>query len=139
MDRERRDALCKELSSFAEDRYLHQTSVRTSRDEPVSFFDDLPEALAAARDNPRYRAAVWRVHFHVPIFLSEFRGIGTTQHTIRECLEASGLHPQLAHFEVETYAWSVLPPPLQCPELAEGIAREMHWLREEIRSMTSDG
>ena len=33
----------------------------------------------------------------------------------------------MTHFEVETYAWSVLPESLQVPQIAEGIAREMTW------------
>ena len=33
------------------------------------------------------------------------------------------------HFEVETYAWGVLPPELQQPDLAAGIADEMAWFR----------
>ena len=33
------------LASFAEDRYLHQTSVRAGCDGAMQFFEDLPQAL----------------------------------------------------------------------------------------------
>ncbi len=69
----------------------------------------------------------WRVHFHVPIYLERFGPLRTTQDDIRKCLQAVGQHPDLRHFEVETYAWSVLPRELQQAELADGIALEMQW------------
>ena len=70
------------------------------------------------------------MHFHVPIYLEQFNLIGTTQQEIQKCLEAAHLHPELSHFEVETYAWGVLPEELQRDELADGIAQEMSWLRD---------
>ena len=36
------------------------------------------------------------------------------------------------HFEVETYAWNVLPPELQRDSLADGIADELKWVREQL-------
>jgi hypothetical protein len=51
----------------------------------------------------------------------------TTQPDIGECLAALG--EDTRHFEVETYAWSVLPRALQTADLADGIAQELRWLR----------
>jgi hypothetical protein len=34
------------------------------------------------------------------------------------------------HYEVETYAWGVLPAALQSPSLAAGIARELQFFKE---------
>ena len=124
------DALLKVLTSFGEDRYLHQTTVQTDPRTDVRFFDDLPAALAETESEPQIRQGKWRVHFHVPIYLDQFRGIRTTRDDIRQCLKATNLHPDLTHFEVETYAWSVLPMEMQCVELADGIAQEMSWLQE---------
>ena len=44
------------------------------------------------------------------------------------------------HFEVETYAWNVLPEPLQPTDLAIGIARELQWLHQQcvIRSLLTE-
>ena len=113
------------LASFAEDRYLHQTSIRSASDGEVRFFEDLPLALCEAPTSGQ-----WRVHFHVPIYLERFGPLRTTQDDIRRCLQAVGQHPDLRHFEVETYAWSVLPRELQQAELADGIALEMQWFAD---------
>jgi len=42
-------------------------------------------------------------------------------------VQAADQHPDLRHFEVETYAWSVLPAELRQQELADGIAAELLW------------
>ncbi len=127
-DREQNRVLAEQLASFAEDRYLHQATLKRGIGEEVEFFDDLSEALAAARTNDDYFRGTWRVHFHVPIYLEQFGAIGTTRHHIGRCLQALESYGNLTHFEVETYAWGVLPAALQHPELADGIAQEMQWL-----------
>jgi hypothetical protein len=111
-----------QLAGFAEDRYLHQTVVRDAGGE--TFYEDLPLALQAGRDGE------WRVHFHVPIYLESFGLLNATQQDIRECLDAVAEYSDVRHFEVETYAWGVLPPELRQPELAAGIAQEMQWFRD---------
>jgi hypothetical protein len=111
-----------QLSQFAEDRYLHQTVVR--RDGEDVFYEDLQPALAAESGDPR---GEWRVHFHVPIYLNEFGRLRSTQEQIAQCLAAARRHTSCKHFEVETYAWGVLPPELKQPELAAGIAEELQW------------
>lgn len=113
-----------QLAAFAEDRYLHQTVVRDAAGR-ARFFEDLPQALAAAGD-PDIDAGRWRVHFHVPLFLERFGLLDTTQNDITACLKAlaPGENPDL---EVETYAWGVLPEHLRPANLADGIAREMEW------------
>jgi hypothetical protein len=115
-----------QLRQFSEPRYLHQTTVRQA-DGTVRLFDDLGDALAAAGDNPPRQP--WRVHFHVPIHIGRFEHLVTTQPDIGECLAALG--EDTCHFEVETYAWSVLPRALQTADLADGIAQELRWLREQ--------
>ena len=120
------------LGQFAEDRYLHQTTVRPSPDSPVHFFEDLGLALQQAQRDPQLRQGQWRVHFHVPIYLDSFNEIGTTQRDILHCLDATRGHADLQHFEVETYAWGVLPATLQRADLADGIADEMKWLAQAV-------
>jgi hypothetical protein len=39
------------------------------------------------------------------------------------------------HWEVETYAWNVLPKELQVPDLAEGIAKELLWVKEQAAKL----
>ncbi len=112
----------KQLASFAEDRYLHQTVV--SRGGEEVFYEDLRVALDAESADPR---GEWRVHFHVPIYLTEFGRLFSTQEQIGECLAAIRRHSACQHFEVETYAWGVLPPELKQPDLASGIVEELRW------------
>jgi hypothetical protein len=122
----RREAI-KQISEFAEDRYLHQTVVR--RDGEDVFYEDLQLALDAESDDPR---GEWRVHFHVPIYLSEFGRLRSTQEQIAQALTAAQEHSNCRHYEVETYAWGVLPPELKHSELADGIAEELKWFETLI-------
>jgi hypothetical protein len=115
----------KQLAQFAEDRYLHQTVVQKDADNV--FYEDLSLALAAHTRDPRGQ---WRVHFHVPIYLKEFGRLHSTQEQIAECLAAARRHTTCQHYEVETYAWGVLPADLKQPELAAGIAEELRWFEE---------
>ena len=73
------------------------------------------------------RRGEWRVHFHVPIYLNEFGQLRATQDQIGQCLRRGQAAHQLQHYEVETYAWGVLPPELKQPDLAAGIAEELKW------------
>ena len=50
------------------------------------------------------------------------------------CLDAIRPEDGLHHFEVETYAWGVLPPELQRAHLSDGIAEEMEWVRSQAGS-----
>ena len=112
----------RQLASFAEDRYLHQTVVRRGGDD--FFYEDLGLALEAEGADPR---GEWRVHFHVPVYLREFGRLYSTQEQIAQCLSAARRYTTCRHFEVETYAWGVLPAELRQPELAAGIAEELKW------------
>ena len=81
----------------------------------------------------------WRVHFHVPVYLERFDLLGASQEAIRECLREAAAHGTTTHFEVETYAWGVLPPELRQPDLAAGIADEMRWFRAAWASASASG
>jgi hypothetical protein len=124
----RRDALG-ELAAFAEGRYLHQTTVLpTGHDSGggVEFFEDLPDALSAAADSPGLMGGSWRTHFHVPVFLDRIGGqLLTTSDQIGPAIEAARRLHDTRHFEVETYAWGVLPAELRAASLADGIAHEL--------------
>jgi hypothetical protein len=134
-DENQRGQTIEQLSQFAEDRYLHQTVVR--QDGAERFFEDLPLALAAA-SRPPAAPGPWRIHFHVPIYLDRFGNLETTQGDILRCLEAARDLSRVNHFEVETYAWTVLPPELQQRRLADGIAAEMHWFDGALTSIVAD-
>jgi len=115
------------LERFHEERYLHQTCVRSPSGE-VTFFEDLPGALA------RTPAAgeEWRTHFHVPVYLESLGDLGTTRGDILACMDACaelGIDPM---WEVETYAWGVLPDGYRVDAQADGIARELAWTRDRL-------
>lgn len=128
----RADAIA-QLTAFAEDRYLHQTMVRQAPDAEPVFYEDLPLALREI-ENPSALTSEWRIHFHVPIYLTEFGSLGASQQAIVECLAEIGESHETGHFEVETYAWGVLPESLQHDDLASGIAAEMRWLQEQLQT-----
>jgi hypothetical protein len=121
-----RQAAFDQLAGFDEPRYMHQTVVRERGGGPTQFFDDLPLALAQAGD-PEALTSQWRVHFHVPVYVEEFGHLRATQADIRQCLAVVGNYSDVQHFEVETYAWGVLPAALKQPTLSAGIAAEMEW------------
>lgn len=125
---ERRGPALDRLRTFAEDRYLHQTTVLDGRGA-LRFFEDLPGALAGAEREPSLLAASWRTHFHVPLFVSEVGDLRTTADEIAPAIAAARALHDTRHFEVETYAWGVLPEGLRAGSLAEGIAREMLHVR----------
>ena len=113
----------KQLQSFHEPKYLHQTSIR--KDDHTLFYEDLIDAIEA--QDPSF---VWRSHFHVPIYLEKMDLLRPTQNEIIEGIKAIKEHTDCNTFEIETYAWGVLPKQLQVPDLAEGIAAELKWFKE---------
>ncbi|MEM6392232.1 MAG: metabolite traffic protein EboE [Planctomycetota bacterium] len=119
------------LDRFAEPRYLHQTSVRRHGGEVVRYLD-LPDALRD--EDTAGQSRQWRTHFHVPVYAESLGVLGTTRNEIDRCFSAIQPGDGVQHFEVETYAWGVLPEEHQVDELAEGIARELAWTGERLRA-----
>jgi len=114
-----------QLTEFAEDRYLHQTTVQKADAEPV-FFEDLPLALQSVSET-RVASGLWRIHFHIPVYLSSFGCLNASQQDIVDCVSSIREFSDVQHFEVETYAWNVLPPDLKQDDLAIGISDELQW------------
>ena len=122
---------------FVERRFLHQTVVQKARrhegtEARRAFYPDLPDALASIT-NGELPCGEWRTHFHVPVFLDRIGPLKTTRVEIAEALRAARELSNCRHFEVETYAWEVLPSELRVDILAEGIARELTWVRDLAR------
>ncbi|MEO8309854.1 MAG: metabolite traffic protein EboE [Caldimonas sp.] len=118
------------LERFDDPVYLHQV-VQRGPDGIVRFVD-LPEALASLGGATADRE--WRVHFHVPIFLDRLAPFASTQSFIREVLAIQRARPVSKHLEVETYTWGVLPEPFRSGTVDEAVARELAWVRTELRS-----
>jgi len=114
-----------ELMRFVEPRYLHQTCVKT---DEVRAYQDLPEAIAAwEAEGDSEPGGEWRVHYHVPVYLNRIGMLGTSQGQIVECLKQA-MAIGVRHYEVETYAWTVLPKDVAPVDLATGIADELRWV-----------
>ncbi len=109
---------------FNEPTYLHQVVARTKSGELLRF-PDLPEALAAFTDDH----AEWRAHFHVPIFVSDYGVLKSTQDDIGEVLRLQTERAFTNQFEAETYTWDVLPEDLKV-DLVDSIERELKWIQQ---------
>jgi hypothetical protein len=122
------------LERFAEDTYLHQVVARTDRG--LTRYVDLPEALAALEPDTAtlQTPAEWRIHFHVPVFLSAMGALETTQPDLETLLDLVKARPAPACLEVETYTWDVLPAEHRTAEMTEAIARELAWTRARVES-----
>ncbi|MCF7957632.1 MAG: metabolite traffic protein EboE [Phycisphaerae bacterium] len=113
----------KQLQSFHEPKYLHQTCIQ--RDEQTLFYDDLIDAVEAEAP-----VGVWRTHFHVPIYLDTVGLLRATRDDLIEGVLSVKEYSACDLFEIETYAWGVLPEELQVSDLAEGIASELKWFKD---------
>jgi sugar phosphate isomerase/epimerase len=117
------------LRGYAEPRFLHQT-----RSAAGQAADDLPEALDSCLAGP------WRVHYHVPVHAAPQSPLHATVDVLRAALAAlvGGESAVCDHLDVETYTWSVLPPaqrPSNPAQLAEGIAAELRFTRDELLAL----
>jgi len=127
-DPAQRAALAEAFAAFAEPTYLHQVVVR-NHDGSLTQYPDLPAALPHLSDAA---AQEWRSHFHVPVFLSRYHLLESTQADILRVLQLAAEQPFTAYLEVETYTWDVLPPEIK-QDLGTSIARELSWVREQLR------
>jgi sugar phosphate isomerase/epimerase len=118
------------LARFDDGIYLHQAVER--RDGGLARYADLPEALAALRAGGR--GSEWRVHCHVPVFLDDLGGLSSTQEVLLEALALCRANEVSPHLEIETYTWSVLPETLRHGDIGVDIAREVEWVRSQLRA-----
>lgn len=118
------------LAPFDDGIYLHQTVERSAGQ--FTRHVDLDRAFAALRRGES--RGEWRVHCHVPVFLEDFEGLGSTQGALKEALALCREREVSPHLEIETYTWSVLPPALRDGDLAADIAREVQWVRSQLRA-----
>ncbi|MEM9644205.1 MAG: metabolite traffic protein EboE [Planctomycetota bacterium] len=139
----RREAI-EQLQAFAEDRYLHQTGC-LREDGSFSLAEDLPTLLDGlpTDGDPVRGDERWVIHFHVPIFLERFGHLSTTRQEIQTVLRTlNGPDASIeftGHYEIETYAWTVLPESMRRPGrendgLSEDIAAEIQWFQKQPTS-----
>jgi sugar phosphate isomerase/epimerase len=117
---------CPELERFADSTYLHQVIAKGSGSE-LRHLGDLSEALSGDRKP----STEWRIHFHVPIFASDYSGMHSTQKHLQEALDYISAEQVTRHLEIETYTWDVLPPELKL-DLLDSIEREYRWVIDHL-------
>jgi sugar phosphate isomerase/epimerase len=115
------------LSAFDEPRFLHQTSVlRLGR--LVAFALDL-DGLRALVDRGAIESSdELRCHFHVPLDVDAFPPLATTRDLLKRAV-AAALRVGCRRFEVETYAFGVLPKERRDRPLKAAIADELRFAR----------
>jgi hypothetical protein len=116
------------LQPFDDAVYLHQVVERGPRG--LVRYVDLPAAFEALASESGNRE--WRVHFHVPVFLSDFGPFGSTQDFVAEMLDRHRIEPISDHLEVETYTWNVLPEHYRTGDVVDAIARELDWVARRL-------
>lgn len=115
-----------QIGNFDEPVYLHQVVSKTTGD--LNRFTDLPEALKTAMPGVGQE---WRSHFHVPLFLTSYGLLQSTQGEVIDALRFQAAHHYANHLEVETYTWDVLPDDLRLP-VAQSVSRELKWVLDQI-------
>ncbi len=134
-----------QLRTFDEPKYLHQATRADANLRLEELSEDLSGALEAWMPTSSFPQDPWRIHFHVPIFVDRFGSLKTTQSDILEATdflarhrytEVAGSRWFTGHYEVETYAWPVLPAPLAVKDLASGIAQELTFFSSVLENAT---
>ena len=120
------NAVAGALRPFADTTYLHQVVER--RNGALHRYPDLDVALDNLGDP---LPDEWRIHFHVPLFASEYETFGSTQDYVRTVIDLARNHRFTRHLEIETYTWDVLPAGLKV-NLQDSIAREYEWVLQQL-------
>ena len=117
------------LRQFDEPTYLHQSVVKRT-DNSLSHYSDLNKGINTMTDS-NFKEI--RTHFHIPIFISEFQVLESTQNEIIDALKLWKQKKYSNHLEVETYTWSILPDHLQT-DITNSIVRELDWVLKQLSS-----
>jgi len=118
-----RIGLYQSLEQFANSFYLHQVIGRSSR-AVAGRFPDLGAALphlAGCRDEE------WRIHYHMPLFVEQYRMLQSTQAETLEVLQLLRDRGFTRHLEIETYTWQQLPEDLKI-DLFSSLLKEYQWV-----------
>ncbi|UJH90700.1 metabolite traffic protein EboE [Antarcticibacterium sp. 1MA-6-2] len=126
-DIENRTWLKDAFAPFVESTYLHQVVEKDVKGF-LTHYPDLPQALENVNKTD---ATQWRTHFHVPVFLSRYGQLQSTQEDILDVLNHLKNEKTTRHLEVETYTWEVLPNDIQL-EIVDSIVRELKWVQKNF-------
>jgi len=139
--------MLEQIQTLNEPKYLHQAARQATSGGLDELCEDISVALSdwlpqkASEHTPELP---WRVHFHVPIFVEKFGCLETTRADISEATkflvdnrkrQIAGRDWFTGHYEVETYAWPVLPEELSEPDLSSGISKELQYFERILRGV----
>lgn len=110
------------LSRFCDPVYLHQVKAKDGA-HTVSR-GDLAEALSM----PAKLGEEWRVHCHVPLYFTRDGPLASTSDQLTPAFFQTVRELQVAHIEIETYTFNVLPEPLRQLGIDRSIAEEYRWV-----------
>lgn len=136
---QKRDVLLTQLRELHEPRYMHQTTRANEGGRLAELAEDFPVALERWLGPDSISKTNWRIHFHIPIFVERFGQLRATRSEIGEACQFLEAHRSntvdgcpwfTGHYEVETYAWPVLPAELRAEHLADGIAKELNFFQQ---------
>jgi sugar phosphate isomerase/epimerase len=122
-----REALTRELTPFTCSPYLHQVIGRGADGRRIQFPDLGPALprLAASRESH------WRIHYHMPLFVEQYRHLESTHADTRAVLALLRDRKFTRHLEIETYTWEWLPADLKM-DLEDSLHREYLWVLEAM-------
>jgi len=121
------------LPAFADGTYLHQVRMRSADGTPHGFPDLTDEAFAAVAED---ECGEVRVHVHVPLYFEESGSLQSTGRDLLPQFFAAVQEHSIAHLEIETYTFNVLPASLAAMPIDESVAHEYQWVLERMASVT---
>ncbi len=124
-----------QLAAFDDQVYLHQVRIRDASGR-VSRFADLQPALAQWDQHATAAGAPreWRIHCHMPLDYTGDGALGTTAGDLTPDFFVQVLKSGIAHFEIETYTFNVLPASLRAAGITNSIANEFAWVRRRLQT-----
>ncbi|OQA24069.1 MAG: hypothetical protein BWY59_02350 [Verrucomicrobia bacterium ADurb.Bin345] len=121
------DGSASALKDFSEPVYLHQVRARAANGAMTSW-TDLPLALASGKLE---KAGMVRVHFHMPLYMSDVgEGLRTTSSAMDDAFFRRLKSGECPHLEIETYTFDVLPD--KPPNVVDHIVRELEWVLQRV-------
>jgi hypothetical protein len=97
----------------------------------MASFPDLAEALAEQKATGSLQGE-WRVHFHVPLYFNAAGSIRSTSAQLSPAFFRAVRESGIAHLEIETYTFDVLPPEMRALGVEASIAAEYEWVLKRV-------
>ncbi|MBY0472277.1 metabolite traffic protein EboE [bacterium] len=115
--------LVEALRPLDDHRFLHQVVGVSADGEPKAAYEDLSDALSDwTTTDPSGR---FRIHYHMPLACDEVLPFKTTRNYVDQVIALHNANRISDHWEVETYAWDLLPENRRHPRLTTEIANEL--------------